>query len=131
MRAMIFIAKCSKEGKRVSVEEIATETNTPKHFISKILQILVKENLLESVKGPNGGFLLKGKKTTLAQIITALDGRQFFTGCALGLSKCSAKNPCPIHFKFVEVRDLLTKSLVDASLTDIVSSMDEKKYKIK
>lgn len=131
MRAMIFIAKCSNEGKRASVDEIAIETNTPKHFISKILQSLVRENLLESAKGPNGGFSIKNKKTSLAHVILALDGREFFTSCALGLSKCTARKPCPIHFQFIAVREILTKSLEDASLNQIVERLVDKKYKLR
>ncbi|MCC7299303.1 MAG: Rrf2 family transcriptional regulator [Bacteroidia bacterium] len=131
MRAMIFIAKCSNSGLRASVDDIVDETNTPKPFISKILQVLVKEGLLESTKGPNGGFVIKKKKTTLAQIIQALEGREFFTGCALGLSRCSSKNPCPVHDQFMHIRDLLTKTLIESSLSGIVEKLENGKYKIK
>lgn len=131
MRAMLYIAKCSEEGYMVGVEEIAKETNTPKHFVSKILQTLGKENLVASAKGPRGGFYLLPKKVTLADVVIALEGRNFFTGCALGLSRCSEKNPCPMHNQFKFIRDELTKTLEESNLTDIITRLDDKKIKLK
>lgn len=131
MRAMLYIAKCSAEGYMVGVEEIAKETSTPKHFVSKILQTLAKENLVASAKGPRGGFYLLPKKVTLADIVLALEGRTFFTGCALGLARCSEKNPCPLHHQFTFIRDELTRSLEESTLTDIVNRLADQNIKLK
>ena len=58
IRAMIFIAQKSKDGSRVRIKEIAKGIDSPEHFIAKILQDLGKKKLLQSIKGPNGGFFL-------------------------------------------------------------------------
>lgn len=131
MRAMIYIAKCSAEGFMVGVEEISKETNTPRHFVSKILQSLAKENLVASAKGPRGGFYLLPKKVTLADVVIALEGRNFFTGCALGLARCSEKNPCPMHHKFTFIRNELTKTLEESTLTELISGLKQKNIKLK
>jgi Rrf2 family protein len=131
MRAMIYIAKCSSEGFMVGVEEISMETHTPKHFVSKILQTLAKENLVASAKGPRGGFYLLPKKVTLANIVAALEGKDFFTGCALGLAKCSEKNPCPMHHQFTFIRNELNRSLEETTLTDLVKDLKNKFIKLK
>lgn len=131
MRAMLYIAKCSADGYMVGVEEIAEQTNAPKHFVSKILQTLARENLVASVKGPKGGFYLMPKKVTLGDIVEALEGRSFMTGCALGLPRCSEKNPCPMHHHFKVIRDLLEKSLTEANITEIVKNIPEGNLKLK
>ncbi len=131
MRAMLYIAKCSAEGYMVGVEEIAAETNTPKHFVSKILQTLAKENLVASAKGPKGGFYMLPKKVTMADIVIALEGKSFFTGCAMGLARCSEKNPCPMHHHFTIIRDELTRALEENTLNDIVKSLENKNLKLK
>ena len=41
---------------RAGLKDIAFATNSPEAFTAKILQTLVRENLLLSIKGPNGGF---------------------------------------------------------------------------
>jgi Rrf2 family protein len=131
MRAMLYIAKCSADGYMVGVEEIAAETNTPKHFVSKILQTLARENLVASAKGPKGGFYMLPKKVTMADIVIALEGKSFFTGCAMGLARCSEKNPCPMHHHFTIIRDELTRALEENTLSDIVKSLDNKNLKLK
>ena len=58
IRAMIFIAQKSKDGNKVGIKEIAKGIDSPEHFIAKILQDLGRRGLLQSAKGPNGGFYL-------------------------------------------------------------------------
>lgn len=107
IRASIFIAKNSIEGKRVSPKKISEEINSPQAFTAKILQALVKHDLISSVKGAYGGFEIKKEdvsKIKLLQIVEAIDGDKTFKGCALGLEKCDEDHPCPIHDQFKEIR---------------------------
>ncbi|HMQ43518.1 MAG TPA: Rrf2 family transcriptional regulator, partial [Mariniflexile sp.] len=90
IKAAIFIAINSFEGKRVSPKEIAEEINSPQAFTAKILQALARNNIVYSIKGAHGGFELD-KKTIgaikLAQIVKAIDGDSIYNGCGLGLQK--------------------------------------------
>ena len=97
IKAMIFIAQKSKEEARVGVKEIAKGINAPEYFIAKILQELSRKNLVQSMKGPNGGFFL-GKtdfQTSLAAIVKAIDGDSIYDDCVLGLKACSQKKTLP------------------------------------
>ncbi|MDM1294969.1 MULTISPECIES: RrF2 family transcriptional regulator [Sphingobacterium] len=113
MRAMFYIAQRSQEGHRSGIKEIAEHIDSPEHFLAKILQKLSKDGLVQSIKGPNGGFYLdsKGLDLPLAEIVVAFEGEKLFTGCGLGLSYCSEENPCPLHNDFKEVRNKLTLML--------------------
>ena len=99
IRAMIFIAQKTSKGSKVGIKEIAKGIDSPEFFIAKILQDLSKRGLLQSSKGPNGGFYLDetSRKCTVADIVKAIDGDKIFTGCGLGLAECSEERPCPIH----------------------------------
>mgnify|MGYP002795141008 FL=1 len=55
IRATIYIAMQSLEGFRVNLKEIAAAIDSPIAFTAKILQQLVKSNIVESVKGAKGG----------------------------------------------------------------------------
>ena len=57
IRAVLFIAQKSEDGKRVNIKSIAKNINSPESFIAKILQQLTKRGIVQSVKGPNGVFL--------------------------------------------------------------------------
>jgi Rrf2 family protein len=98
IRAVLYMAVHTSD-KNAGVAELAEALNAPKHFLAKILQQLSKHGLVSSIKGPNGGFYLteKNQKATLEDIIICIDGPDVFTGCVMGLSKCSSENPCPLH----------------------------------
>ncbi|MEX2604392.1 MAG: Rrf2 family transcriptional regulator [Gracilimonas sp.] len=107
LQAMLYIAMYSSRDKNVGLTEIAENQEIPKHFLSKILQELVRNDLIESMKGPHGGFKLKHRAEDIAliQIIAAIDGLDVFTQCGIGFKKCSDDHPCPIHHDYKKVRD--------------------------
>lgn len=86
MKTMIYLAIKSKEGVAyVSVVDVSEAIDSPKHFTAKILQQLSKANLLNSQRGPNGGFFLPTESgVSLADIVRAIDGNQLLDGCILG-----------------------------------------------
>nr|WP_321228407.1 Rrf2 family transcriptional regulator [uncultured Psychroserpens sp.] len=122
IRASIFIAKNSYEGKRVSPKKISEEINSPQAFTAKILQVLVKHDIINSVKGAYGGFEIDKKRIAtikLSQIVEAIDGDNIYKGCGLGLEKCNDKHPCPVHDKFISIREGLKTMLENTNLEEL------------
>ena len=122
IKAAIFIAISSYEGKRVSPKEIAEEINSPQAFTAKILQDLVRNNIVYSIKGAYGGFELDKNTISsikLSQIVKAIDGDKIFNGCGLGMEICDENHPCPVHDKFKTVRDELKSMLENTSLEEL------------
>lgn len=122
LQAMLYIAMHSSKDENVGLIEIAENQEIPRHFLSKILQQLVKAGLLESMKGPNGGFKLskKPETITLLHIIKAIDGLDVFTQCGIGFKKCSDDHPCPIHHDFKVVRDKVFDLFKEKSLKELI-----------
>src|SRR5918994_618927 len=54
LRSILYIAIMSKEKSKVQVEEIAVRLSVPKHFLGKIMRLVVKNGILNSTKGPYG-----------------------------------------------------------------------------
>lgn len=115
---MIHVAGYQEEEKRVGLKEIAGATESPEAFTAKILQQLVKAGLLKSYKGPTGGFELSGSEIKLIDVVAAIDGRKLMDECVLGFSTCSGANPCPVHEKFVPIRELLNETLLSTNILD-------------
>jgi len=113
IRALLYIAQQSNAGRKVGIKEIAKGTDAPEHFIAKILQDLSRRGMVQSSKGPNGGFFFDDSETefTLADIVKAIDGDKIFYGCALGLNECSEVQPCPLHFEMKGIRELIKQKL--------------------
>jgi Rrf2 family protein len=73
--AVGFIAQNYKDG-AVLAARISKEYNIPLEYLLKILQQLVRANVLRSKRGPRGGFFLARPSDgiTLLEIIEAVDG---------------------------------------------------------
>lgn len=127
VRAMMFIAQKTREGERVGIKEVAKGIGSPEHFMGKILQELARKGLVQSMKGPNGGFFIDeiGKKVSLAQIVSAIDGDQLFTGCGLGLKMCNEQKPCPIHDEFKLIRSKIKTLLETTRVGEFNKQLEE------
>ena len=128
IRAAIYIASNSKTGNRVRLKDIAKKIDSPEAFTAKILQQLVKNNIIDSVKGPSGGFeinQLKMQTIMLNEIVLAIDSDKIYNGCGLGLNKCNEHKPCPLHNKFQIIRNDLKSMLTTTSLCDLSEGLKE------
>ena len=127
IRAMIYIARRSAESERVGIKDIAKSIDSPEPFLAKILQDLSRKGLVQSIKGPNGGFSLEkgGLQVTLAEVVSAIDGNQLFHGCGLGLNVCSEKNPCPIHDEFKIIRNKLKAMLENTRVGEFTEDLEK------
>ena len=122
IRATIYIAVKSLENKRVSLKDIAKEIDSPEAFTAKILQVLSRDGIIDSAKGPMGGFeidIKKMNKIKLSQVVSAIDGDSIYTKCGLGLKECSAKRPCPVHDQFKKIREDLRKMLETTNIHEL------------
>jgi len=126
MRAVFFIAHKTAEGGRVGIKEIAVGIDSPEHFLAKILQDLSRRGVIQSAKGPNGGFFVDDVilNMPLASIVEAVDGNGIFTGCGLGLEYCSEENPCPIHHEFKAIRNQIQDLLKTTKIGEFNEDMN-------
>lgn len=127
IRASIYVAKQSKVGKRSSIKDIAEAINSPIAFTAKVLQLLAKSNIVDSIKGASGGYEMDMKElecVSLLQIVTAIDGDNVYSGCGMGLQQCSESYPCPVHYEFKKIRDDLYDMLKNATLLKMISQKD-------
>ena len=133
IKAMIFVAQKSKDEVRVGVKEIAKGIDAPEHFIAKILQDLGKKKLVNSVKGPNGGFYMDklNLKSSIYDIVIAIDGDGIYKDCVIGLKACSEKNPCPVHFEYKEIKKNLIEMLEQNTIGDFNDKLDTGKFFLK
>lgn len=124
VKAMIYIATQSTAGRRVKLGDIAQHAGSPEAFTAKVLGTLSKAGLLESFKGPAGGFgIEQAADITIKSIVQAIDSNSLFSGCALGLKECDAAKPCPMHDKFVAIRDALNDVLEHTNLEELATGL--------
>jgi len=128
IRATLFIAEQSLLDNRVSLKGISGSIGSPEAFTAKILQLLVKEGIIISVKGATGGFEIRTEemdKIPLSRIVAAIDGDGIYKGCGLGLKDCNEKEPCPLHDKFSKIRNDLRSMLETTSVFEMSLGLKE------
>lgn len=132
LQAMFYIALHCSEDKNVSLNDIAEDKDIPKHFLSKILQLLVKNKLLCSMKGPNGGFKLSrpADNITLIEIVDAIDGLDIFKQCGIGFKECDENDPCPIHTEYKNIRDHVRELFENKTLEALADDAENGKHLI-
>lgn len=75
--AVAYIAKHQQElESMIRSEEIAKYYGFPYQYLLKIMQGLVRNNILRSKRGPRGGFCLNraAVKISLLEVVTSVDG---------------------------------------------------------
>jgi len=113
IRSVIYLAVNEKKDTKIGIKQISAELDIPAPFLGKILQVLSKNKLLNSSKGPNGGFCLgrKSSEISLLDIVKIIDGMDFFENCLIGMKVCSGDKKmtekCPFHESLDPIRDNL------------------------
>jgi Rrf2 family protein len=121
LRGLVYIQTQNNKGFRPGIDEIAREIDAPRFYTAKILQRLVRQGFIQSLKGKGGGFSFDDKKADLPikDIIIAIEGERNISGCAFGLKSCSEENPCPLHEKYAPIREVLDKLVSDETIQSL------------
>ncbi|MGN6396713.1 MAG: RrF2 family transcriptional regulator [Mucilaginibacter sp.] len=109
IKAVIYLATKVESGDKSAIKEVAGYIGASEHTVGKILQTLARQKVINSLKGPSGGFYLSGRQREqpIIHIVRAIDGPEIFKECGLGLSRCSSAHPCPIHNDYKRARDIV------------------------
>jgi Rrf2 family protein len=127
IKAVIYLASKYEQKVNAGIKEIAEYIDGNEHTVGKLLQTLVREGVINSVKGPSGGFYISREqlKQPIITIVDAIDGRQVFKECGLGLSRCSATHPCPIHDEYKISRDHIEKLFSQKKIIDLCDPVNK------
>ena len=118
--AVGFIAQHYKDG-AVLAARVSKEYGIPLEYLLKILQQLVRANVLRSKRGPRGGFFLSrvAEEITMLQIIEAVDGPMISH-----LHLAEQTNNAPFSLKMEDICQKATKEVREiydkAKLSDIL-----------
>jgi DNA-binding IscR family transcriptional regulator len=57
----------------------------------------------------------------LIQLVKITDGVEQFNTCVLSLRKCNSKNPCPLHFQMMKLRDDMLAEFSKKTIGDLLN----------
>lgn len=96
LRAMVFLG--DHKGQRFTADKLSAATKVPARYLSKIMQQLVKADLVTSLRGPTGGFGIDKEldDITVLEVVRAVEKSARITQCPLGLEDHGTKL-CNLH----------------------------------
>ncbi|MFQ5895353.1 MAG: RrF2 family transcriptional regulator [Nitrospinota bacterium] len=129
IRAMAWIASQRGGATRFTAKQIAEAEGLPQPILAKTLQLLAQRGLLESRKGPGGGFRLQRdpRQISLLEVVEAVDEFDISWRCAVGLAECNDEVPCPLHDRWQHLRDYILRYLRSTSLEQMRQAVVRKK----
>jgi len=107
--------------KVVASVEIAEATGISLPTVSKILKILVKSGVLNSVRGARGGYRLARapEKISVAEVICALEGPIAVTECSISDHNCEQSPKCSIRGNWTVINTAIQSALESVSVADL------------
>jgi Rrf2 family transcriptional regulator, nitric oxide-sensitive transcriptional repressor len=117
LRAMMYLAE--HPDAPASSERISDAMQVPKPYLSKILRDLVVADLVNSARGPTGGFALArpAAKVTVLEVVNAVDPIKRITACPLG--RPDHVKLCPLHKQMDEAIEHVECSLRGTTLAQL------------
>ena len=125
LRAMIQIARGAKEGKPVSLNDIAKRTSVSRRYLEQLVIPLKNANLIRGLSGKEGGYLLAkpAKKIRVGDIIEASIGPINIVDCVNDRDFCMIAEWCECRPVYV----LLNQRIRDAFNTFTLADLAERK----
>jgi Rrf2 family protein len=122
--AMRHLALRSDTG-AASAREIAEQFDIPVELLAKVLQRLVRKQLLTSHQGTRGGYLLARSplQISVADIIQAIDGPVAVTACAAD-DACDQYAKCSIRDPLWRIKERILTALAACSLQELAAESD-------
>ncbi len=116
VRALRLLA----EGDRQTARRLADQLATSPGFLTQVLKPLVEDGILDSERGPSGGFafVVDPGDVTMLRVIESIEGPTDNGRCVLENAACPREDLCAIHDAWIRARDALLTELATTPLLE-------------
>jgi FeS assembly SUF system regulator len=125
--ALIAMKHLARAGSpSASAREIAERYDIPIELMAKVLQRLVRTELLVSTQGTRGGYSLSrpSHAISVSEVIQAIDGPFTVTACSTENSDCDQYHKCSVRDHLWQIRDRIVAALETVTLAEMAAEPD-------
>ncbi len=121
VRTLIELTK-AEEGKLVPTKMISVNQAIPEVFLKKTIQLLANAGLIVTQRGTQGGVRLAvlPTKITIADVLTAVEGRLAINVCLAESYPCPNKSVCRVRNVLERAQSALIAELSRESIADLI-----------
>ena len=118
--ALVSLASSSR-GNPVSIQAIARQESIPEPYLQQLFLRLKRKNLVKSVRGPGGGFLLARHPSaiTVGEVIRTAEGKAGRVGCRKAGRRCGMIDRCRTQGMWDALEARMEEFLDSMSLEDL------------
>ncbi len=120
--SIVLLSRMSKAEDLLSTSELAEETQLSEATVAKIMRLLVKAEIVSSIRGAQGGYRLAVLPENLSagDIITAIDGPKALTACTDdGAGECILIKNSAMAMRLQKINGAVKNALHNISLKDL------------
>ena len=116
---LVYLAE--QDGRLCSASEVAAGTHVAQPTVQKLLKVLARTGLVDSVRGADGGYRLSRspQQINAAEILDALEGPVAITECSATESQCELESLCHVGGAWQRINSALRVALADITLADL------------
>ncbi|MBR1692987.1 MAG: Rrf2 family transcriptional regulator [Lachnospiraceae bacterium] len=116
-------------GEPVSIKDVAGRQDISEKYLEQIISILNKAGFVRSIRGPQGGYMLKRKpeEYTVGMILRLTEGNLAPVSCVgEDSTECERKPECVTVYVWEKLNDAINDVVDNITLADLVEWQREK-----
>lgn len=118
---MLVTVLAGEPERLLSAHELANRTHVAAPTVSKLLKLLTRGGLVESLRGARGGYKLArpAGEVTVADVIAAIDGPIGLTQCSVHKGSCAVESHCGVRGNWRLINTAIHEALKSVTLADM------------
>lgn len=132
LKAIFELSLHVEEGP-IPLNVIASRQKIPEQYLEQIFSILKKSQLIKSVRGAQGGYLLNEnpKNITVGDVLSILEGPVALSQCILDEGACENANDCSTKIVWEKLKKGIEDVLNSITLQDMIDDYIKRNNDIK
>jgi len=119
--AILLMVELTREGEVLSAHALAERVGVEVPTASKVLKLLAGDGLLDSYRGPSGGYRANREagEISVAEVIGAIEGPIAMTECSEEAGLCSQEASCELRGNWQRISLAVSRALSEVSLAEM------------
>jgi FeS assembly SUF system regulator len=118
---MLLVYLAQHDDRLCSASDVALGTHVAQPTVQKLLKVLARTGLVDSVRGAEGGYRLARSADSIsaAEILDALEGPVAITECSTVESHCELESMCQVGDAWQKINKAIRLALTEITLADL------------
>lgn len=115
-------------GEPVSLKDIARRQDISEKYLEQIISVLNKAGYVRSVRGANGGYILRKKpeEVTVGMILRLTEGSLAPVACVTDEGECEREQDCVTIYVWRRLNQAINEVVDGITLADLVAMQEAK-----